>query len=190
MQAFSFRRSRGLTLIELTVTLLIAAILVVVAIPTFADWMRNAQIRTTAESIQNGLQLARAEAIRRNRAVQFQLTDVPGASWVVGCVNPVDGGTAGVEDAGDCLATIEARTAAADATGRARLVATPAAARTVTFNSLGLVATNADGTATLTQVQADDAATGARALRIQLGDGGSIRMCDPTLPAGDIRRCP
>lgn len=185
----SLQRTRGLTLIELAVTLLIASILVVIAIPTFSDWIRNARIRTTVESIQNGIQLARAEAIRRNRAVQFQLTSAPGGNWVVGCANPVDNGTAGFEDAGDCLAQIDARTAAGDNTERTAIVTTPADARTVTFNSLGLVINNVDGSSILTQVDADDAGGGGRALRVVIQNGGGIRMCDPALPVGDVRRC-
>jgi len=66
--------SRGVTLIELAVVLAVVAILFSQAAPAFSAWVHNTQVRTAAESIQNGMQLARAEAIRRNRSVMFWLT--------------------------------------------------------------------------------------------------------------------
>jgi len=182
---------RGLSLVEIAVVLTIVALLLSQAVPAFSAWLRNAQIRTAAESIQNGLQLARAEAIRRNRSVQFVLTGAPDTSWTVGCVNPVDGGAAGVEDPGDCLATIQARSAA-DGSERTILTAAPAAARIVTFDSIGRVRDNADASPVLTQVDVSDpdlAAAQARPLRLLVDAGGRIRMCDPALTASDPRAC-
>ena len=54
---------RGVTLIELAIVLAVVALLYSQAAPSFAVWIKSAQIRTAAESMQNGLQLARAEAI-------------------------------------------------------------------------------------------------------------------------------
>lgn len=83
---------RGFSLIELMVGLVVFAILLSTGIPAFNKWVQGSQIRTEAESIQNGLQLARAEAVRRNVAVRFQLVDeitngcaqsTTGVSWVI-----------------------------------------------------------------------------------------------------------
>ena len=59
---------------ELLIGIAIIGILLALAAPNFAVWIQNSKIRTAAESIQNGLQLARAEAVRRNAQVRFQLT--------------------------------------------------------------------------------------------------------------------
>lgn len=83
---------RGLTLVELAIGLTITSILIAAGVPNFMEWMQNAQVRTATEGLQNGLQLARAEAVRRNATVRFQLTDTltdacaistVGKSWVV-----------------------------------------------------------------------------------------------------------
>jgi type IV fimbrial biogenesis protein FimT len=181
----------GVSLIEIAVVIAIIALLLTQAVPLYSVWIRNSQIRTAAESIQNGLQLARAEAIRRNRSVQFALTDAPASGWTVGCVNPVDSGDDGIEQPGDCLATIQSRPSA-EASERSTLATTPAAARIVTFDSIGRVRTNADASASLTRIDVTDpdlAAASVRPLRLIIDLGGQIRMCDPALPATDPRAC-
>jgi type IV fimbrial biogenesis protein FimT len=64
----------GFSLIELLVGITIMGILLVMGVPSFKNWIQNAQIRTATEAIQNGLEMARAEAVRRNALVRFQLT--------------------------------------------------------------------------------------------------------------------
>ena len=59
-------RQRGLTLIELMIGVVITGILLAMGVPSFASWLQSSQIRTAAGSILDGLQLAHAEAIRRN----------------------------------------------------------------------------------------------------------------------------
>lgn len=66
----------GFTLIEAIVTLAIVAIMVGMAMPSFATWLANQQIRAAAESVSNGLQLARATAMNANVPVRFWFHDV------------------------------------------------------------------------------------------------------------------
>ena len=52
------------------------AIMLFIALPNFAVWMQNTQIRTAGEAVLNGMQLARAEAIsqlRRGEPAGFQV---------------------------------------------------------------------------------------------------------------------
>jgi len=164
-------------MIELMVGIVVMAILVALAMPSFQTMLRNSEVRTAAESITNGLQRARAEAVARNANVQFVLGPYPpdctvaGSSWTVDYVNkpvatdpPID---ARCNTEGSTHVTIDV---------------TPTAATTITYNSLGLVAANQDGSASLTQV--DFAAVGAsQNLRIEI-NGSNAKMCDPGLPAG------
>jgi type IV fimbrial biogenesis protein FimT len=74
-------RQRGFTLVELVVTFAVLAILALLAAPSFTDWIRNTQVRSVADAMQNGLRLAQAEAVRRSRLVVFSLTaGEPGAA--------------------------------------------------------------------------------------------------------------
>jgi type IV fimbrial biogenesis protein FimT len=189
--AMPMHQQRGLTLVETAVVLTIAAILYTQAAPLFSVWIGNTQTRTAAESVLNGLQLARGEAIRRNRLVQLVFTNGAAASWTVGCANPVDNGTAGVDDPGDCLAVIQSR-AAAETSAQPQLAIVPADATTITFDSLGRVTANIDGSDVATQINITNPIVGAadrRTLRLALGAGGDIRMCDPAVAAGDPRGC-
>jgi type IV fimbrial biogenesis protein FimT len=196
--------SRGVTLIELAVVLAVVAILFAQAAPSFSAWIHNSQVRTAAESIQNGMQLARAEAIRRNRSVMFWLTSAatpPQADWLVGCARPPAGAPSVPEAAGDCPGSdttagptywIQRQAAADQQTALPQVTITPVLANNVTFNSLGMVTLNVDGSAPITRIDVTDPSiptASARPLRVTVS-GGQIRMCDPNLsPTADPRGC-
>jgi len=90
------RSAHGFSVIELLVGMILLGVLMAIGIPGFTDYLRNARVRTTAESVLNGLQLARAEAVRRNTTARFQLVtsldnncalNVAGPNWVVSVDN-------------------------------------------------------------------------------------------------------
>lgn len=189
--AAGINTQRGLTLVELAVVMTIAAILYMQAAPLFSVWIGNTQTRTAAESVLNGLQLARGEAIRRNRLVQLVFTNGTNASWTVGCANPVDNGTPNVDDPGDCLPVIQARDAG-ETSAQPQLGMLPLDATTITFDSLGRVVANIDGSDTATQIDVANPIVGAsarRTLRLALGAAGDVRMCDPAIAHSDPRGC-
>lgn len=156
----------GFSLIELMIGITIMAILLGVAMPSFQTWLRNTQIRNAAEAITNGLQRARAEAVSRNTNVTFALG--ADSSWTISVVTPAT--------------AIESRPSTEGSQNVTRTVL-PAGATTITFNNFGGVVANADGSASLTQV--DLAAVGGNQnLRVTIGVGGNARMCDPNLAAG------
>ena len=174
-------RSTGFTLIELMLTVVVLAILLYVALPNFAVWMQNTQIRTAGEAILNGMQLARAEAIRRNVNVELRMDASSG--W-----------TARVADTGEVIQSRIAGegSAAALVTITSTDPAGVAPAKTVTFNSFGSVAANADGTKTITEIKIDSVAIPAadsRELCILVRTGGNVRLCDPQVFAPDTRTC-
>jgi type IV fimbrial biogenesis protein FimT len=59
------KRNTGFTLIELMVTLALAAIIVTMAIPSFQEVIRNNRLTTQANELVSALNLARSEAIKR-----------------------------------------------------------------------------------------------------------------------------
>jgi type IV fimbrial biogenesis protein FimT len=172
LNAFPKAKSFGFSLVELMVGIVIIGILTTLAMPSFQTWFRNSQIRNAAESITNGLQRARAEAVARNTNVEFVFGT--GSSWVVSVVSapdpPIDSRSS---DEGSKDVTVNAL--AADLS---------TAATTITFNNLGGVVADV---ASLAQVDLA-AAGGGQNLRVTIGVGGSSRMCDPNLAPGSSPR--
>ncbi len=180
--------TRGFTLIELMIILVIMALLLGLGVPAFTEWMQNSQIRTHAESTLAGLQHARMEAVRRNRAVEFLFTStspepanvnalVPatqGPHWAVRVFQP--GGAYNADD------FIEGRSRAEGSAN----VTVNASQASLVFNGQGRL-TGGGGGVTIDFGSTSAAAT--RPLRIIVNTGGQVRLCDPALPAGNVQAC-
>ncbi len=171
------RRQAGVTLIELLIAITLLSLLVGMGVPAFRSWIQNSQVRTAADTVLNGVQLARAEAIRRNKPVEFILRT--GADWSVVLVSP--------------RTTLQERKGSAGSKN-AVFNATPAGADRITFNPIGAPAgSNQNGSFPIQQIDitSSQSVSGLRPLRITISVSGSVRMCDPdtNLPAGDSRRC-
>jgi type IV fimbrial biogenesis protein FimT len=159
---------RGFTLIEMMIAVAVLAVILSLGVPSFQTFMAHTRLRTTAEAILNGVQLARAEAVRRNTEVRFDLASDLG--WSV-----VAAGT-----------TLQARSAAEGSKG-ITLDVRPTAASAVTFNGMGRVAANNPAGASLTRIVVSG---GTKSRRIDIATGGLIRICDPEVSAvGDPRKC-
>jgi type IV fimbrial biogenesis protein FimT len=64
-------RSGGFTLVELMITIVIAAILLMIAVPSFKHIILANKLNTAANAISNSVQLARLDAIKLNSTTQF-----------------------------------------------------------------------------------------------------------------------
>lgn len=178
------RAQQGFSLVELVVAIMVLMILSAIAVPSFMEMMQNTRIRTAAESIQNGLQVARAEAVKRNARVKFQLN--AGSSWLV-CA--VDSPTDVCPDNPDDEDYVQGRSAAEGSTANVTATVVPAGNTTVVFNGLGLIEPGAFSRVDVDMSEAVMPAEKSRELRILVGTGGSTRMCDPNLPVTDPRTC-
>lgn len=168
----------GFSIIELMIAIAILAISLALATPSYRAWIQNTRIRNTAESFQNGLQLARNEAVRLNAPVQFALV---GTEWTVGCVTAT----------ASCPAMIQNRVT--EEGGSSAITATASDGNTIVFNNLGRISSPvpASGTAWL-RVDISTAVLSAldsRELCIAVSQGGATRMCDPNTTAPDPRAC-
>lgn len=61
----------GVTLIELMITVAVAAVLLMIAVPGFRDITLANKLDTTANGIVNAIQVARMEAIKRSTSTQL-----------------------------------------------------------------------------------------------------------------------
>ncbi len=85
----SCSRSRGFTLFELIVVLLIAAILVGWAFPSLSQSIRNNQVAAQNMSLLAILNLTKSEAVRRNMLVNVAVTST-GSNWEAVVEDPND----------------------------------------------------------------------------------------------------
>lgn len=198
---------RGVTLVELVVVVGLMALLLAAVIPSASAWIRNTQIRNVATSLQTGLQRARAEAMRRNTNVRFSLVTLSNvavmdnscsvnednASWVISLDDP----------SGKCATAVSDTTAPrildkqAAGSGSQNVVVSSSDsgggdADTVVFNGFGRAVDMSPAIATLTTLDIDNKVPGDdfRALRIVIGTGGTVRMCEPKVAASsDPRKC-
>lgn len=83
-----FARVRGFTLIELMVTIAIAAILMVVAVPSLVTYQRNSEMTSFANTMLASINAARGEAMKRGRYAMVVPAD--GLLWASGWVVFVD----------------------------------------------------------------------------------------------------
>ena len=75
-------RVKGFTLIELMVTIAIAAILMVIAVPSLVTYQRNSEMTSFANTMLASINAARGEAMKRGRYAMVVPTD--GLSWATG----------------------------------------------------------------------------------------------------------
>lgn len=186
---------RGITMMEVMVTVAIIAIMMAVGAPTLARWMQNNQIKTSAQNVLNGLQLARGEAVRRNARVQFTLTDKAGTTgWSVGCLTVTATCEANIQigsatDGGETvrLGASTATLTGADYTTPIKAGSGMTGAASVTFTAFGQADPTTNNITRIDVTSATDAS--ARRLVIRIPDGGSPLLCDPGLPAGNSQSC-
>jgi type IV fimbrial biogenesis protein FimT len=205
------RRARGATLVELMIGLAVLALLVGIGVPAFRDMMKNYQIRTAAESLIGGLQTARNEAVRRNTTVRFQLVNTldadctsvqSGPHWVVSRNDPsTKCDQAPVTDFLEPNDTAQPQILmkannASNGTATINATAGGGAGVRVIFNSLGRVDPGSIDTIDVTNpsggnCESDASPGNMRCMRIRVGAGGQVRMCDPSpnVTATDSRYC-
>jgi len=204
--------SKGFSLIEIAISLAVLGILIAAGIPSLRLWIQSTQVRTAAESIQNGLQLARAEAVRRNVNVRFQLTtsidancaiSTTGTNWVVSLSDPTSA-CATLATETSTTGVIQARSNK-EGSPNAEVSSPTNTQAAIFFNGLGRQAsgtvttgvTTPNPTVPVTFNIANSkggscttaTSNGIRCMNVVVSTGGNIRMCDPMLSSSDPQGC-
>jgi type IV fimbrial biogenesis protein FimT len=195
------RRTSGFTMIEMAVTMTIFAILVAVGVPTMSTWVKNNKVRAVSDALQTGLRAAQTESLRRSRQVVFALTNsttptlrplpaaADGLSWAIWALPSMVGETptfiqSGVLSNASALVQVNSNGVAA-----------------VCFNSMGRLVNNGISVTAVTgagtnciqpstpavpggppvQVFTISTPGADRTLQVNLGLGGQVHMCEPTV---------
>ena len=185
---------------EIMVSVAVIAITLAVGIPSLTSWMQNVQVRTTAESVLAGMQLARAEAVRRNTLVRFNLTDANGtAAWSIDCVTVTSTCPSGIQtsDSGQTGANgrVGVSTTALPSPIPSTYFNTALAAGAglpagVTFDGMGRIPTTNIGTDIARVDATSSVSANARRMVVYVTTSGSAKLCDPSLAlASNPRGC-
>ena len=84
-------RQRGVTLVELVVTLIVASITLAIAVPSFNNLTASSNMRSTSSDLISAINGARADAV--NRRGQVTLRPITGGDWSSGWVIDYTSGT-------------------------------------------------------------------------------------------------
>ncbi|HEX7641404.1 MAG TPA: type II secretion system protein [Burkholderiaceae bacterium] len=181
------RRASGMTLIEIVAAMLIISLMAALALPSFRSWTANSQVRSVAETVQNGLRAAQVEALRRSRQTAFVLTNsaptanaaavANGTNWYVQ-VLPLFSGEQVQDPVTPASGSFGKTVSGVAVTGPAQ----------VCFNSMGRLVTNAGATFAGSSCTAQTSVTtydltranADHPLEVQVQPSGQIRICDKT----------
>jgi type IV fimbrial biogenesis protein FimT len=191
-------------MIEIAVVMSLAAILLFAVMPNLTAAIGNQRIRSGSESLMQGLQRARNEALKMNRPVSLWLATANGGgeldntcalsatarTWIVSLNDPAGKCAAAHSLANDPM--IIERSVTGSTSGIVTVSALQSdgatAASSITFDGFGRV-TAATAIATIDLDHATSS-NDHRRLRIEVSRGGSVRLCEPSVSAADDpRRC-
>lgn len=163
---------RGVSLVEVMIALIVAGVLLGSGVPAYRSWIQNSQVRTAAESVQNGLQLARSTATQNNTNVEFS---VAANNWQVNILQTGAVGSVFYTAA----SAVQARSAV-EGTKNATITT-----QTVSFDGRGRLNSNATVTYAIHSTAGACATTtnrnDIRCLNVQVTPGGKVRICDDML---------
>jgi len=168
-------RAKGFSLVELLVTIAIAAILTGLGAPSFQKMMNANRIQTAASALQGDLMFARTEAVKRGTWVSVcpsanQTTCSGANTWHTGWIVFYDKAGNGVYDANiDTILKVRAATP-----GGNTIVASPAPTQNaVIFNREGFTTNLGGSTVALTLHTSDNIANATRCVLVNFGGGMS-----------------
>jgi type IV fimbrial biogenesis protein FimT len=132
--------SRGFTLIELMVVIIIAAILLTIAVPSFDSLIKRNNVDSLQSKLSSALSTARTEAASRNKIITIcssvNETNCTGGAWKDGWIIFEDNNGNGAWEAGDILIDVYRNSS--------RYTIASASGENISFNAQGFMASGSD----------------------------------------------
>jgi len=171
--------NRGFTILELMIVMVIVAIGVSLAVPTYQDVMQRRETTAQAEDLVAFVSFGQSEAIKYNQLVSVHLTYTDAKTW---CIGANEG-----KAACDCTETDTTAANYCSLNGVAKIMwstdyarsgmSFPSPDRTLVFDSVRGTMIDADlGTNHRMTVESDN---GNWSLRIDVEPTGRFRICNP-----------
>ena len=182
-------RNRGFTLLELMIVLLISAIGIALAVPSYESLMQRRETTAKAESLAAFLAYAQSVAVKRNRGISVQLSYTDANNWCLGVDESLTGCNCTGLDAAD-LCTVEGVTKTIDSSTQTRSNMSAYAADTVfAFDPIRgtMIADDLAVDHDFT-IQSDN---GDFELQVVISATGRIRVCnsDNSKAVGGVKPC-
>ncbi|MDR2711372.1 MAG: GspH/FimT family pseudopilin [Burkholderiales bacterium] len=180
----------GFTVLELTVTVAVFAVVVAVSAPSIGEWIGKLKVHTNAEALKNSIVLAQGEAIKRNRLVEFSLVNVipPAADSI-----PADNGMGWIVRVLP-FSTETITVLQADTFAQQGVQLTGGNNKTLVFSGVGEVYTSVPSVddpepVLLTTRAYQVVSSSGYSTCVLVQPGKAVRWCDPTIVSGS-HACP
>jgi type IV fimbrial biogenesis protein FimT len=164
--------SRGFTLIELVIVMVIVGVGLSLAVPTFKDIRERRQTTAQATELSAFLSYAQSVAVKRNRPISIELQYTTPTNWCVGAAETLDGCDC---TGGGVVCNVEGDTKVmSSATYDKAKMLTPAADKVLAFDPIRGIMIDTDPHSFTLQSQ-----NGKYELRVDIGITGRIKICNP-----------
>jgi type IV fimbrial biogenesis protein FimT len=174
--------------------LLMVGVLASLALPPITEWIAVSRLRAAAEGMQHAVRLAQAEALRRSRSTALVLTQ---ATPAIGATPASDGQRWWVQSLMRSGESASDQRMLQNGTDPASMNVSVSGVAVLCFNALGQQVTltgtanglgvncTAPSTATTYTEYTFTHIRTSRRMRIQVGKGGEVRMCNPDKTLSD-----
>lgn len=158
------KKQKGFSLLDIMVSIFIFIVLVVISTVSFNSWLTGVKVNTVIDGIDIGITQARAEAIKRNEFVNFQINE--DTSW-----NII------IENSGDIIN----QKMASEENDNVKAITAPENSNMVTFDGYGVLVENTDGSPSINNIDAKFAVLNKeKVLRLQI-EGTANTICNPLM---------